>query len=91
MIEGIKEGATQGARLLVEQQAKTAVMSKISDFALKLGVGAVAGYLGADASAVGLITNAGGKRTKKIRRNKKSKHVNKKKNKKAKTRKHAQI
>jgi hypothetical protein len=88
LIEGIKEGATQGARLLVEQQAKTAVMSKISDFALKLGVGAVAGYLGADASTVGLITNAGGKRTKKIRRNKKSKHINKKKNKKTKTRKH---
>ena len=90
LIEGIKEGATQGARLLVEQQAKTAVMSKISDFALKLGVGAVAGYLGADASTVGLLTNAGGKRTKKIRRNKKSKHINKKKNgnKKTKTRKH---
>ena len=88
LIEGIKEGATQGARLLVEQQAKTAVMSKISDFALKLGVGAVAGYLGADASTVGLITNAGGKRTKKIRRNKKSKHINKKKNNKTKTRKH---
>jgi hypothetical protein len=88
LIEGIKEGATQGARLLVEQQAKTAVMSKISDFALKLGVGAVAGYLGADASTVGLITNAGGKRTKKIRRNKKSKHINKKKNGNKKTRKH---
>ena len=91
LIEGIKEGATQGARLLIEQQAKTAVMSKIGDFALKLGVGAVAGYLGADASTVGLLTNAGGKKTKKIRRNKKSKHINKKnKNnkKKAKTRKH---
>ena len=45
--------------------------------------------LGADASAVGLITNAGGKRTKKIRRNKKSKHINKKKkNGNKKTRKH---
>jgi len=91
LIEGIKEGATQGARLLVEQQAKTAIMGKIGDFALKLGVGAVAGYLGADASTVGLITNAGGKKTKKIRRNKKSKHINKKKkngNKKTKTRKH---
>jgi hypothetical protein len=94
LIEGIKEGATQGARLLVEQQAKTAVMSKIGDLALKFGVGAVAGYLGADAGTVGLLTNAGGgKKTKKIRRNKKSKHVNKKnKNinnkKKTKTRKH---
>lgn len=89
LIEGIKEGATQGARLLVEQQAKTAVMSKIGDLALRFGVGAVAGYLGADASTVGLLTNAGGKRTKKIRRNKKSKHVNKKKNnKKTNTRKH---
>jgi hypothetical protein len=91
LIEGIKEGATQGARLLIEQQAKTAVMSKIGDLALRFGVGAVAGYLGADASTVGLLTNAGGgKKTKKIRRNKKSKHINKKKNgnKKTKTRKH---
>ena len=93
LIEGIKEGATQGARLLVEQQAKTAVMSKIGDLALRFGVGAVAGYLGADPGTVGLITNAaaGGKRTKKIRRNKKSKHINKKNkntnNKKTKTRK----
>ena len=97
LIEGIKEGATQGARLLVEQQAKTAVMSKIGDLALRFGVGAVAGYLGADAGTVGLLTNGpaglltnagGGKKTKKIRRNKKSKHINKKKNKKTKTRKH---
>ena len=103
LIEGIKEGATQGARLLVEQQAKTAIMSKIGDLALRFGVGAVAGYLGADAGTVGLLTNgpvglitnaaAGGKRTKKIRRNKKSKHINKNnKNtnnkKKTKTRKH---
>jgi hypothetical protein len=70
-------------------------MSKIGDLALKFGVGAVAGYLGADAGTVGLLTNAGGgKKTKKIRRNKKSKHVNNKKNKntnnkkKTKTRKH---
>jgi hypothetical protein len=102
LIEGIKEGATQGARLLVEQQAKTAIMSKIGDLALRFGVGAVAGYLGADAGTVGLLTNGpaglltnagGGKKTKKIRRNKKSKHINKKnKNtnnkKKTKTRKH---
>ena len=99
LIEGIKEGATQGARLLVEQQAKTAVMSKIGDLALRFGVGAVAGYLGADAGTVGLLTNGataglltnagGGKKTKKIRRNKKSKHINKKKNnKRTKTRKH---
>lgn len=91
LIEGIKEGATQGAQLLIEQQAKTAVMTKIGGFAFKLGVGAVAGYLGADAGTVGLLTNAGGGRTKKIRRNKKSKHINKKKNtgnKKTKTRKH---
>ena len=102
LIEGITEGATQGARLLVEQQAKSAIMSKIGDIALRFGVGAVAGYLGADAGTVGLLTNGpaglltnagGGKKTKKIRRNKKSKHINKKnKNtnnkKKTKTRKH---
>jgi hypothetical protein len=107
VIEGARplliEGATQGARSLVEQQAKTAIMSKIGDLALRFGVGAVAGYLGADAGTVGLLTNgpvglitnaaAGGKRTKKIRRNKKSKHINKNnKNtnnkKKTKTRKH---
>ncbi len=100
LIEGIKEGATQGARLLVEQQAKTAIMEKVGGIALNFAVGAAGALMGLDAGtvaaitntgAMGLITNAGGKRTKKIRRNKKSKHINKKKkngNKKTKTRKH---
>ena len=75
MIEGVKQGVAQGAQLLVEQQAKSAVMSKIGGMAFKIGMGAVAGYLGADPGTVGLITNAaGGKLTKKLRKQKR-KHV----------------